>query len=121
MELSKNEIVKSLNGEIVALLIKQLNKDFSSCGVLEIEENLISAPSLVESVIKIIGELNSNQPQRLKSLVYRVDIPESVVRKIYQTTLIEQFHEALGLAIIKRELQKINSRLNLANHVDSKT
>lgn len=100
------------NSKLFDLLSEQLNKDFK-IGVGDDVDFTAKTPiELVAEVQIELERIISYYPNKMSSLLYRIDIAEQDIIAINQsdmTTYLEQ----LTYLVIKREFQKIHFRTTL--------
>ncbi|MEO9967552.1 MAG: hypothetical protein ABJF11_17275 [Reichenbachiella sp.] len=92
----------------------------SSCRTLIIkhfqlpEEELANSGSSIEeleqSLARIIQYLIDQDMPRLMNAFYKIDLDENVFKRILTTEPTDQMCKSLARAVIKRELQKIETR-----------
>ena len=79
---------------------------------LGIEVIAANSEELLNQLSAIITHLMVNDINRLLLILYRVDISEEKVLKIIQENPMPEAAEILAEALISRQLQKIQSRMN---------
>lgn len=67
---------------------------------------------------RIIYMLNTN-PEKLMSILYRVDVSEQKVNAIFKTLLPPDMPDALADLLIERQLAKAESRAQYRNQQDA--
>jgi|SRR5690606_20316664 len=94
------------NKDLVSKTIEQVNKDFG-----DVELQLESVPvsenyfyDLVTDLSYTIDALLEKNPEKLFSLLYRIDLPEGLA---HQMLASDNPHYNLSEIILKRELQKV--------------
>ncbi len=98
---------------VLQLVKKQIEKDF---GIEEDEIKLSENKALLyqglcSEVERIILYLINNNTQRLMNLLYRVDVPEAVIKGALIIADDESAEKTISQAIMKRELMKVITRL----------
>lgn len=96
---------------LIEQTVSQLNKDLLSCGfVVEWSGNTFTAyQDIVLQLEVIIRQLVKSGPSNLNAWLYRVDIPESTLKRIInQTNRVE----LLAPAILERTFIKVYYRNN---------
>ena len=93
--------------EILSLLIKQLIKDFESCGIkLQLPFDA-SAFLIKEQVLEaLLKDIRSSQ-SKIQQLLYRIDVSENSIGKITDQNNFNHFVNSLTDIVIERELKKI--------------
>ena len=86
--------------------IKQLNKDFQLANIDKNIDELIESIELKNELEKIVFDLLTNNYDDYLNLLYRVDVPESELRKLSSKILTETVGE-IAFLIMKREFQKV--------------
>lgn len=76
----------------------------SGNSIAEAKEQLHA--TLVERIV----ELLTKNPERLMSILYRIDVRESLVNEIFSKALPPEVPYLLADAIIERQMQKVRSR-----------
>lgn len=62
------------------------------------------------TLVQRIVELLTKNPERLMSILYRIDVRESLVHEIFSKALPPEVPYLLADAIIERQMQKVQSR-----------
>lgn len=71
---------------------------------------ITSREDLHERLVQVLIELLTNRPERLMAILYRIDVREEAVNRIFSTYLPPDVPDALAELIIDRQLQKAESR-----------
>lgn len=92
--------------EVIADVAKQLEKDFGMWGMdITFSNNFPKAyEELYEQVYNHIMALGSGNMERMKNLLYQIDVNTS---KFLRGTVVGSLEEELAHRIIERELQKV--------------
>ena len=99
--------------ELIRLTVEQIKKDFS----VHLPELILSGgkeklfDELHAQISAALTLLRKKNPSAFQSLLYRVDISETIVSKLPS----ENFCEALSGKIIQREFQKVLTRRFFSN------
>lgn len=70
----------------------------------------ISLDEIRRMLVYEIGILLDKNPEKLFSILYRIDIPQRVTDEIFAVNNKEDIPPLLSEAIIQRQIQKINTR-----------
>ena len=95
--------------------IRQIQKDLSFQNQAL---TLVSNPSfseLKEQLLILLIDLEANDHQVLKNVLYQVDLDERHIRKSMLMSSDQSFCEVLSLLLIKRCFQKVWTRLHFSN------
>lgn len=92
-----------LSNDLFEKLVRQIEKDFTMTGINYNFENL-DAHTLVVCLHDVVEHLLSREYSTLLSLLYRIDIPQSVAGENIEGYSVE---ESIVIQILKREWQKI--------------
>lgn len=74
---------------------------------------VMSLPMLRSLLVNRIIELLNKNPERLMTVLYRIDVSETQVNSIFSSALPPDIPEMLADAILERQSQKVRSRSNL--------
>ncbi|MBN1597298.1 MAG: hypothetical protein JW894_03320 [Bacteroidales bacterium] len=104
--------------EIVRKTAKQVIKDFAEFGIdISFPTNLKFAYNqLFDELSPIIQEIIDKDMSRLYSLLYRIDIHESTVRKGTHEMNKLELHDVITHLILERELKKVLTRLHFSQN-----
>lgn len=94
------------NKDLLVILIKQLNKDFSLTGIDNGFKESLSINELIFQLNIKIEYFIKNDFQTYLNLLYRIDISESKMREIREIE-IEKISQKVTSFILMREWQKI--------------
>ena len=89
------------NKELVQLLNRQLNSDFT--------EN-ISVDVLHQKLSEYINEIINTDFNRLVSILYKIDVNENQLKNILREHAGEDSSAIIAKLIIERQIQKLESR-----------
>lgn len=91
-------------------VIEQLLKDFNLSGI-ELELDKASDPvRLWQCMSTRIDELIRDNPEKIRSLLYRVDLDENLVNKRVLENNADSLPQELSKLILLRLIQKVESR-----------
>jgi len=105
--------IQDQNKELLIMLIRQLNKDFSLTGIDFAFEEKLQIKELVNQLNENIEYLIKNDFQSYLNLLYRIDISESKMKEMNE---IEKFIISLGdfgLTSNYRNLESLKTRISL--------
>lgn len=104
------QITRKLSAKNERAFILQIIKDFNLCGVMHtIPDSNIAA--VISTVHTIIAELLLSDPERVRTLLYRVDVKEESIVDLYnESTSIEAMAVQITMLIVNRELAKVANR-----------
>ena len=102
--------LKSLEKGIYTDVIKQIIKDFQLVGLTPTWKEIDKPDVFWMEFIQVINELLLNEPEKVRALLYRVDLDESVLNTLVESTAIDKIAE-FSRQILIRETQKVMSRL----------
>ena len=94
------------NEDLVRKTLKQVEKDFGDV-ILQLDEVPVSETyffDLVTDLSYTVEALLEKNPEKLFSLLYRIDLPEGLAQQALSS---DKPHFALSELIMKRELQKV--------------
>jgi hypothetical protein len=97
---------------LISATIDSLAKEFG----IETEESLIRQDDLVQLhtlrtlLAARVDELLQSNFEKLRHFLYRIDIPEKEVARLYAETNRSDLHFKLADVIIDREMQKVKTR-----------
>jgi hypothetical protein len=101
------ELLNSIEGEnLYVQLIEQLNKDFRLANVEGSFDLKIAPVQLKKELFAILLNLITKQYDDYLNLLYRIDVPESELRKLINDNLTTSIEEITYL-VLKREYQKV--------------
>jgi hypothetical protein len=92
--------------DLLAALIRQLNKDFQLCGLESTINEKASVSEVVRNLAHILSQLIRNDFQGFLNLLYRVDIPESKIHRS-ETRGMDELIQDASYELLKREWQKV--------------
>lgn len=95
--------------------IRQIQKDLS---FQSLALTLGSNPSFIElkeQLLILLLELEANDHQVLKNVLYQIDLDERHIRQSMLMSSDQSFCEVLSLLLIKRCFQKVWTRLHFSN------
>jgi hypothetical protein len=98
--------IQDQNKELLIMLIRQLNKDFSLTGINNSFIENCSIHELVIQLSKVIENLMKSDFQTYLNLLYRIDISESKMIEIDEIDT-EKIAQKVTSFILKREWQKV--------------
>lgn len=94
--------------------VEQLEKDFLMIGVnFDIPKPVLCYSSLFNFTFNLVDELNKKDSLKMLNLLYRIDLPEEIVKKEMKKT-DSPFSKMLSEMIVKRELYKVIIRKNIS-------
>lgn len=97
--------------EILDETAQQIVKDFGLVGVrIEFFRNPQTSGELYSRILPVIERMQSEDPNKFFSLMYRIDISETQVRKTVEGSKDRSFSEVVTQMILERELQKVLTR-----------
>lgn len=95
--------------------IRQIQKDLSFQNLaLKLGSNP-SFSELKEQLLILLLDLEANDHQVLKNVLYQVDLDERHIRQSMLMSSDQSFCEVLSLLLIKRCFQKVWTRLHFSN------
>lgn len=97
------------NFNTVRQAANQVIKDFASFGIdIQFPENLqLAYEELFEQVNEYIHDLLINNPEKLMSLLYRIDLSESSMKTAQKALNKETTSIIISELILHREMQKV--------------
>ena len=97
------------NGEYIRRTAEQLQKDFGTFSVhIHFSGNADTAyEELYAQVRPVIEELNMRQPEKLRALLYQVDIPEADMKAAYALDSPALVYDRITDLVLRRELLKV--------------
>ncbi|MGB0165700.1 MAG: hypothetical protein ACPF8V_02480 [Luteibaculum sp.] len=102
------KIPNELESREFILLKKQLVKDFLPVEIELTPESAINLASLLNLVQQTVQALLEQNPEMLFSIIYKIDIPEEIIKKAIIT---DRPSEKISRLIVLRAYQKIFTRL----------
>ncbi|MFD1314328.1 hypothetical protein [Namhaeicola litoreus] len=103
-----DKFITSGDSDLLENIILQLNKDFQLSGNdFQIDQGL-SAHELIQLLRSFVKKCLDKNVQGLMNLLYRIDVPESEIRKAF--TKIDQLNEKLVYFILSKEFLKVYFR-----------
>ena len=95
--------------EVIRNTVLQIKKDFSIFNFeITFSGNETTAyPELKTQLVAIFKDLLRNHSERVFALLYRIDVPESKLKKVPPSVLIE---EHIAELVLERELLKVVMR-----------
>lgn len=99
--------------DLYVALIQQLNKDFTLSNIDVIFSEATIPSELKNQLHTTVDKLVQNDFDSFLNLVYRIDLPESKVRKNPDQTF-ESYVEMVVFSILKRECQKVWLKKNFS-------
>lgn len=97
------------------LTIRQIQKDLSFQNLALTLGSNPSFSELKEQLLILLIDLEANDHQVLKNVLYQVDLDERHIRKSMLMSSDQSFCEVLSLLLIKRCFQKVWTRLHFSN------
>ncbi len=95
--------------------IRQIQKDLSFQNLALTLGSNPSFSELKEQLLILLIDLEANDHQVLKNVLYQVDLDERHIRKSMLMSSDQSFCEVLSLLLIKRCFQKVWTRLHFSN------
>lgn len=95
--------------------IRQIQKDLSFQNLALTLGSNPSFSELKEQLLILLLDLEANNHQVLKNVLYQVDLDERHIRKSMLMSSDQSFCEVLSLLLIKRCFQKVWTRLHFSN------
>jgi hypothetical protein len=95
--------------------IRQIQKDLSFQNLALTLGSNPSFSELKEQLLILLIDLEANDHQVLKNVLYQVDLDERHIRKSMLMSSDQSFYEVLSLLLIKRCFQKVWTRLHFSN------
>jgi hypothetical protein len=98
---------------VISATIESISQEFT----IEKDEALLKSDDLARIHVlrnilaEKLNELLQNNFEKLRFFLYRVDIPEETVARLYTETNRSDLHFKLADLIIEREMQKVRTRL----------
>ncbi len=89
------------------ITLQLLNKDLE----IEILGEQIEIEEIIRQMVKALQPLLDKDMERLLHLFYRLDLNENKVKAILSSEKPEQIAHSLAILILKRELQKAQTRI----------
>lgn len=77
---------------------------------LEKETGLILTNNFKEELVAFVNQLINKDFEKLVFLLYRIDVRESIIKQLLATPSNNNAGELIAEAIIKRQIEKIESR-----------
>ena len=97
------------------LTIRQIQKDLSFQNLALTLGSNPSFSELKEQLLILLLDLEVNDHQVLKNVLYQVDLDERHIRQSMLMSSDQSFCEVLSLLLIKRCFQKVWTRLHFSN------
>lgn len=109
-----------VHAKVFTACIQQTEKDLHAYGI-QIPLHFPGAMPLRELLHELIPQINRllQHGTHLQEILYRVDIPESMLQKAMASCQGMPLDELLSRLIILRELQKVLTRQSLSNSNES--
>ena len=98
--------IQDQNKDLLIMLIRQLNKDFSLTGIDFTFEEKLQIKELVNQLNENIEYLIKNDFQSYLNLLYRIDISESKMKEMNEIE-IDKISQKVTSFILIREWQKV--------------
>lgn len=95
--------------------IRQIQKDLSFQNLALTLGSNPSFSELKEQLLILLLDLEANDHQVLKNVLYQVDLDERHIRQSMLMSSDQSFCEVLSLLLIKRCFQKVWTRLHFSN------
>ena len=95
--------------------IRQIQKDLSFQNLALTLGSNPSFSELKEQLLILLIDVEANDHQVLKNVLYQVDLDERHIRKSMLMSSDQSFCEVLSLLLIKRCFQKVWTRLHFSN------
>lgn len=95
--------------------IRQIQKDLSFQSLALTLGSNPSFSELKEQLLILLLELEANDHQVLKNVLYQIDLDERHIRQSMLMSSDQSFCEVLSLLLIKRCFQKVWTRLHFSN------
>ena len=95
--------------------IRQIQKDLSFQNLALTLDSNPSFSELKEQLLILLLDLEANDHQVLKNVLYQVDLDERHIRQSMLMSSDQSFCEVLSLLLIKRCFQKVWTRLHFSN------
>ena len=95
--------------------IRQIQKDLSFQNLALTLGSNPSISELKEQLLILLLDLEANDHQVLKNVLYQVDLDERHIRQSMLMSSDQSFYEVLSLLLIKRCFQKVWTRLHFSN------
>ena len=94
--------------DILDETVKQIIKDFNMVDItLHSFPKIVSYQELFTAVFPHIEKLVNDNSDRFHALMYRIDISESQIKKVFAQTQDQSFSQVITDMILKREVQKV--------------
>lgn len=100
--------------ELYELTFLQIQKDFIPYIEISKPEENLSSSVLFKVVLDAVSKLVSEQPQSLVSVLYRIDLHESRLRREQQNIGPEEMVSFISEKILRKEAQKVWLRKTLS-------
>ena len=103
LEVYKNDL------EIIQLGLEQLKKDFVLAGIEFNEKRAgkVDFPAALRWVEAVVKDLSTKNPDRLRNLLYRIDLEEWRIQKTARESVDLPFEKLVAELILMREIQKV--------------
>lgn len=102
-------LIKLDDNSVFDIFREQLLKDVALCGMPSDDIDCNDINALIRSLIAFVEHYMKIDPESLRSLLYRIDLDESILVDL--VTAKNQNYEVLAHAIVIRELQKVLYRI----------
>ena len=93
--------------------------DFNSLMIINEDDfnidNEVSFEQAVENISNTVDKMLNENPELLFSYLYRLDVDESKIKKALSPLSIEAPHRGLARLILKRQQQRIKTRLEYSS------
>lgn len=105
-----SELSPELSSELVHSATERISLAFDVDHLANDLPQVDSRNVLHERLVRVLIELLTNQPERLMAILYRIDVSEEAVNRIFSTLLPPDVPDALAELIINRQIQKAETR-----------
>ncbi|MFW5656456.1 MAG: hypothetical protein ACOC0C_02465 [Bacteroidota bacterium] len=118
LQITHDEIIQAKNNQkFVEMAARQVVKDFATCGMaIEFPSDIIFAyDQLFDQVLDIISELLNENEEKLRALLYRIDLSEKNMKQATLAASDQTRGIIIAELILEREMQKVLIRNYFSN------
>ena len=105
--------------KVMRKLIRQINKDFGSFLAGDLPEDAVSTEKIVEVLIPVLKNLQSDSKATLRQLLYKIDMDERSLFEQLQDEDPDEHPQIMAWSIVERELKKVVTRIYFSENKDA--
>lgn len=104
------QTTQNLSAKNEQAVILQIIKDFNLCGISHVVPDS-NITAVIKAINSIIAELLMKDPERIRTLLYRVDVKEENIVDLYNDSASnEDMAVRITMLLVNRELIKVLKR-----------